>query len=100
MGQIKVNVNEFRSVAKKFVSASEHCTRVQEQLKTASDDLLNNWAGKSREAFNNEYKTLYKNMYNYKDVLQAIAQDLNDIAARFEEADGELKDRIARSENN
>lgn len=97
MARIKVNATEFKAVAKKFNSAAERCSKIQEKLKTASDDLLGHWSGKSKEAFSTEYNTLYKNMYNYKDVLECIAKDLDTIAVRFEEADKSLKDGMEKT---
>ena len=97
MPQIKVNVNEFVTVAKKFSNAADSCTKIQEKLKNVTDDVLAaNWNGKSKTEFINEFKTLYKNMYNYRDILLCISKDLTDVASRFNETDTTLGNMILK----
>ena len=100
MGEIKVSIEEFKSAALKFSNAAISTDRIQKVLQNASDALLETWKGNGKDAFNNEYQLICKNMYTYSEVIKDISRELADIGKQFEDQDSDISNELLKSGGN
>lgn len=94
MNEIKVNVDQFEMVSKKFESAANRCSNIQKQIESSTNALLDCWEGESKSAFEHEYGILKQDMCNYSEVLKYIEEEIRDIGNKFKEADTFLERQI------
>lgn len=87
MGEINVNSEGLRSVATKFASASVRCMEMQKQIETSTNDMMIQWIGNGKNAFEPQFDTICKNMNTYANVLKDISSELTTIAKEFEDRD-------------
>ena len=93
MNSINVSFETFKTASNQFRSVAEAIKEREAQLKSTTENLMSSWEGKSKKAFENEYRDLVKSMYNYDEMLREMAKELDGICESFREAD----DNIARN---
>ena len=91
MPKVQIDIEEFKKTANLFNSAASSCKSSEQRVKSVTEDLLKNWKGDTKKAFEKEYNDLVKGMYNYDEILRMIADDLNKVAESFQEVDEEIK---------
>jgi len=100
VGEIKAGIEAFQSAATQFSNAAVSADRIQKVLQNASDALLETWKGKGKDAFNNEYQIISKNMYTYSEILKDISKELTDIGKQFEEQDTDISNELLKTVSN
>jgi WXG100 family type VII secretion target len=96
MSKLQIDVEELKKTANLFNSAANICKSSEQRVKSVTEDLLRNWRGDTKKAFEKEYNDLIKGMYNYDEILRMIADDLNKIAQSFQEVDEEIKRNLMK----
>ncbi|HWI61525.1 MAG TPA: WXG100 family type VII secretion target [Symbiobacteriaceae bacterium] len=87
MALIKINIEETRKAAGQFKNASEQSQQMVTTLTTTVHTMESDWAGMTKDQFTNEFKQWETTMRKYVDLLNNIGMQLEQIAARFEDAD-------------
>jgi len=97
VGEIKAGLEGFKSAALQFSNAAVRTTSIQQVLQNSSDALLETWKGKGKDAFNNEYQIIRKNMFTYSEILKDISKELLDIGTKFETEDTDIRNQLLNS---
>jgi len=97
VGEIKVTIEEFKSAALQFSKAAENTDKIQQALQKTTDTLLQSWKGKGKDAFNNEYQIILKNMYTYSEVIKDISKELTAVEKQFENQDLDISSKLSKS---
>ena len=97
MGEINVNAEGLRSTSAKFTSAAVRCTQMKGQLETSTNEMMSQWTGTGKSAFDIEFQNICKNMGTYSQVLDDISSEFTAIAKGFEERDALINNDILKN---
>ncbi len=91
---IEVNIDELKRTGELFENGGEICKAAGDRIKAVTEDLLNNWVGESKNAFESKYKEIKNQMSSYEQLLMQISKDINGVADKFSEADEAISRQI------
>lgn len=87
MARIKITPEQVRQVSQEFRQSSEQSREMVNRLQSTVTAMQSEWEGLTRERFYSEYQQWQSTMSKFVELLSGIGQQLDTIAARFEEAD-------------
>jgi WXG100 family type VII secretion target len=95
--KIKVDINEVIKAAKMFSDAVTTCRNIKKDLETVTNNLIDNWYGKSVVAFEKNYLILDRNMDTYSDILGDYAKALIEVANAYKDTDGNIAKALSQA---
>lgn len=87
MARIRVTPEEVNQVATQFRNASQQSQEMVNRLQQTMNSLQPNWEGLAQQRFYGEYEQWRNSMTQFVQLLANIAQQLDQIAERFRQAD-------------
>ncbi len=87
MARIRVSPEQVRQVSSQFKQSSQQSQEIVNRLQNQITGLQGEWEGMSKEKFYGDFQTWQTNMRQFVELLNQISQQLDAIAARFEQAD-------------
>jgi len=89
MARIKVTPEQVRNVATQFAQAGQQSQQMIANLNKTINTMQPEWEGMTAQKFYQDFQTWNTQMMKYVEMLNSINKQLNDIATRFAQADGQ-----------
>ena len=88
-GEIRINYQEMRTVARDFQQQSEATQNIISNLNSRTQQLMVAWEGVAEQAFMQELESCNQRLRRVPEMLQQISRALAQTADRIEQAEAE-----------
>ena len=83
------------NVNSKFLTALRSFTDIKSDIQTNMNTLFDNWVGEARNEYESQYLQLFQKSSDIEDALKELYDMTVDAEAAFEDADDQIRQKIA-----
>jgi len=87
MSQIRISPDQVRQMSGQFKQASQQSQQIMSNLQNTVNSMQGDWEGMTQQRFYQEFEQWKASMTQYSQLLDNIGQQLDAIAARFQQID-------------
>ena len=86
------------TVNSRFLTALRSFTDIKEDIQKNTNTLFDNWVGEARNEYESQYLQLFQKISDIEDALKELYDMTVDAEAAFEDADDQIRQKIAMSQ--
>jgi WXG100 family type VII secretion target len=91
---IKLSPEQMEMKAQQFMERNEEFTTVVNTMGQMVEELCSDWAGKSSQAFYDQFNGLKPSFEATKELIQSISQQLRDVSQIMQNVDLEISQKM------